>query len=301
MVMRSPVRTPTMRRHNDPSGRRDDHNHRSDDRPAHRRACSPASTSAHPVYDREHRFFQEDFDELREPGYLNAAVPDRVRRRRALRFAEVQPLQRRLAYVAPATASAVNMHFYWTGIAADLSAAGDPSCDWMLAQAGRRRRCSPPATARRATTSRCCCRLERPSGSTAAGRSPATRSSARSRRYGPTSGSTPWTRATPTRPADRPRVPAARRAERYRIEQTWDVLGMRADREQRHDPRPARSCPTSTSPSCARPDSPAPACSRSAIFAWGLLGFAHRLLRASRKRAYDETVEPHAPTHLDRR
>ena len=49
-----------------------------------------------------------------------------------LSFAEVQALQARLAYVAPATALAVNMHFYWTGVAADLSAAGDPSCEWML-------------------------------------------------------------------------------------------------------------------------------------------------------------------------
>ena len=34
-------------------------------------------------------------------------------------------LQRRLAYVAPATAVAINMHLYWTGMAADLYRAGD--------------------------------------------------------------------------------------------------------------------------------------------------------------------------------
>ena len=85
-----------------------------------------------PVYDREHRFFQEDFDELRDRG-----LPERRGTRPTfgglgLSFADVQAMQRRLAYVAPATALAVNMHFYWTGLAADLSSAGDSSCDWML-------------------------------------------------------------------------------------------------------------------------------------------------------------------------
>ena len=45
-----------------------------------------------PVYDREHRFFQEDFDELRERGYLNAAVPTAFGGG-GLSFAEVQALQ----------------------------------------------------------------------------------------------------------------------------------------------------------------------------------------------------------------
>ena len=74
-----------------------------------------------PVYDREHRFFTEDFEELRDCGYLNAAVPVAFGGA-GLTFAEVQDLQRRLAYVAPATALAVNMHFYWTGVAADAVA-----------------------------------------------------------------------------------------------------------------------------------------------------------------------------------
>jgi alkylation response protein AidB-like acyl-CoA dehydrogenase len=84
-----------------------------------------------PVYDREHRFFQEDFDELRERGYLTAAVPAEFGGA-GLTFAEIQALQRRLAYVAPATALAVNMHFYWTGVAAELAKAGDSSCEWIL-------------------------------------------------------------------------------------------------------------------------------------------------------------------------
>ena len=41
-----------------------------------------------PGYDRENRFFQEDFDELREAGYLAIAVP-RELGGRGLTFAEV--------------------------------------------------------------------------------------------------------------------------------------------------------------------------------------------------------------------
>ena len=43
--------------------------------------------------------------------------------------------QARLAYAAPATALAVNMHVYWTGVAADLHRAGDHSLDWLLKEA----------------------------------------------------------------------------------------------------------------------------------------------------------------------
>ena len=42
------------------------------------------------------------------------------------------PQQRRLGYYAPADALAVNMHIYWTGIAADLWRAGDRSLEWLL-------------------------------------------------------------------------------------------------------------------------------------------------------------------------
>ena len=38
----------------------------------------------------------------------------------------------RLAYRAPATALCINMHIYWTGVAASLRAAGDHSLDWLL-------------------------------------------------------------------------------------------------------------------------------------------------------------------------
>jgi acyl-CoA dehydrogenase-like protein len=84
-----------------------------------------------PVYDRENRFFQEDFDELREAGYLAIAAPREVGGR-GLTFAECMREQRRLGYYAHATALAMNMHLYWVGVAADLWRAGDRSLEWVL-------------------------------------------------------------------------------------------------------------------------------------------------------------------------
>ena len=87
-----------------------------------------------PQYDRENRFFAEDFDELRESGYLSASLPTDLGGA-GLSLSEVNRLQRRLAYHAPATAVAVNMHLYWVGAAADLRKMGDPSGDWILSAA----------------------------------------------------------------------------------------------------------------------------------------------------------------------
>src|SRR5918992_5071007 len=87
-----------------------------------------------PVYDRENRFFQEDWDELRASGYLSAPLPTDFGGG-GLSLTEVNRLQRRLAYHAPATALAVNMHLYWVGLAADLRRMGDNSCDFILRQA----------------------------------------------------------------------------------------------------------------------------------------------------------------------
>jgi alkylation response protein AidB-like acyl-CoA dehydrogenase len=83
------------------------------------------------VYDRENRFFQEDFDELRAAGYLGLAVP-REFGGRGLTLAECMREQRRLASYAHATALAMNMHLYWVGVAADLWRAGDRSLEWIL-------------------------------------------------------------------------------------------------------------------------------------------------------------------------
>jgi alkylation response protein AidB-like acyl-CoA dehydrogenase len=85
-------------------------------------------------YDRDNRFFTEDFDELRDAGYLLLAVPKELGGR-GLSLAEVCREQRRLAYHAAPTAVAINMHLYWTGVAADLWRSGDDSLQWVLEDA----------------------------------------------------------------------------------------------------------------------------------------------------------------------
>jgi alkylation response protein AidB-like acyl-CoA dehydrogenase len=87
-----------------------------------------------PRYDRENRFFDEDFEELRDSGFLNLAVPTEFGGL-GLGLDEYSQLVRRLAYVAPATALAVNMHVYWTGVAADLLRNADDSCRFILEKA----------------------------------------------------------------------------------------------------------------------------------------------------------------------
>jgi alkylation response protein AidB-like acyl-CoA dehydrogenase len=87
-----------------------------------------------PIYDRENRFFDEDWEELRRSGFLLASVPAEFGGA-GLNLTEYASEIRRLAYCAPATALAVNMHCYWMGVAADLLRAGDESCRWMLEKA----------------------------------------------------------------------------------------------------------------------------------------------------------------------
>ena len=84
-----------------------------------------------PIYDRENRFFSEDFEELRAARYLLLALPQELGGF-GMSLAQVSQEQRRLAYHAPATALGLNMHLYWTGIAADLWHAGDKSLEWLL-------------------------------------------------------------------------------------------------------------------------------------------------------------------------
>ena len=86
------------------------------------------------TYDRENRFFDQDFEELRATNYLVLPVP-REFGGPGLSLAEVCREQRRLAYYAPATALAVNMHLYWLGVAADLWRRGDSSLEWILREA----------------------------------------------------------------------------------------------------------------------------------------------------------------------
>ena len=187
-----------------------------------------------PLYDRENRFFDEDFDELRDAGLpARCAVPDRVRRRRAWRSTRSGRLQRRLAYVAPATALAVNMHFYWTGVAADLLRVGDESCAWILEKAADGRVFA--------------------AGHGEAGNDmplllSTTHGRARRRRLGdhrpqdlrqPVAGvDLPRLprhgHQRPGAPADRARLPAPRRRRATGSIDTWDTLGMRATAEPGH-------------------------------------------------------------------
>lgn len=89
-----------------------------------------------PDYDQSGRFFVEDFDELRDAGYLRLAVPTELGGH-GLSLAQAVREQRRLAYHAAPTALAINMHLYWTGVAADLWRAGDSSLAWLLEEAAR--------------------------------------------------------------------------------------------------------------------------------------------------------------------
>jgi alkylation response protein AidB-like acyl-CoA dehydrogenase len=88
------------------------------------------------TYDRENRFFTDDFEELRSSGYLRLAIPAEFGGA-GLSLSAVAREQRRLGYHAAPTALAINMHLYWTGVAADLWRAGDTSQTWLLQEAAR--------------------------------------------------------------------------------------------------------------------------------------------------------------------
>jgi alkylation response protein AidB-like acyl-CoA dehydrogenase len=85
-------------------------------------------------YDRENRFFVEDFEELRQANYLLAAVPMEFGGL-GLTHIEVCREQRRLARRSAPTALGINMHLLTTGIAADLWRKGDNSQVWLLEEA----------------------------------------------------------------------------------------------------------------------------------------------------------------------
>ena len=87
-----------------------------------------------PLYDVENRFFQEDFEELRQAGYLRIALP-REFGGLGMTLNEVARETRLLAQHAPATALGLNMHNYWIGNAADHWRRGDTSVEWILREA----------------------------------------------------------------------------------------------------------------------------------------------------------------------
>jgi len=85
-------------------------------------------------YDRDARFFHEDLADLKAVGYLKLFVPVELGGL-GRSLPEVLGEQARLAYRAPSTALAINMHLYWTGAAAYLWRKGDHSQDWILEEA----------------------------------------------------------------------------------------------------------------------------------------------------------------------
>ena len=87
-----------------------------------------------PRYDRDNTFFTDDFDELRARGFFTIAVPTEFGGA-GMTLDQVSHALRKIAYVAPATAVAVNMHVYWTGVAADLLRNGDTSMRFLLEEA----------------------------------------------------------------------------------------------------------------------------------------------------------------------
>ncbi len=177
------------------------------------------------TYDRENRFFSEDFNELKEAGYLKLTIPKELGGA-GLTLEEYTHELRSLAYHAPATALGLNMHHYWVGLAADLYRAGDLSCAWILEDAARgevfaagHAETGVDINVLYSTT-----KAERVDGGwKITGR----------KSFG--SLSPAWTRlgfhAMDTSDPQHPKVVHAfmpRDTENYRINETWDVLGMRA-------------------------------------------------------------------------
>jgi len=238
-----------------------------------------------PLYDRENRFFTEDFEELRAAGYLATSLPVEYGGA-GLSLAEINRMQRRIAYVAPATAVAVNMHHYFVGLCADLHRAGDSSCDWVL---------------ERAAEGHVFAAGHGESGNDI----PVLLSSSKAERvdggweftghkiFG--SLSPVWTylgvHAMDTSDPAAPKVVHGfihRDSPGYRIEETWDTLGMRAttsndtilDRTFVPDAATVLVCPAGFAG--AGPF-------QVSLFAWALLGFAG-VYSAIAKRAFDDTL-----------
>lgn len=240
-----------------------------------------------PVYDRENRFFGDDFEELRASGYLMMPVPKELGGG-GRTLAEVCAQQRRLAYHAAPTALAVNMHLYWVGLVADMVRGGDDSVRWLLEEAANgavfaagHAESGNDVPVLYSTT-----RAERVEGGY--------------RFYGRKSFgslSPVWTylgvHGQDNSDPDNPRVVhgfLSREAEGYRIEPTWDnVLGMRATRSDDTildgafvpDERIARVVPTGFKGIDNFVIG---------VFAWALLGFGNIYVGLAR-RAFDLTVE----------
>jgi alkylation response protein AidB-like acyl-CoA dehydrogenase len=239
-----------------------------------------------PKYDRENSFFTEDWEELKDSGYLRAAVPEEFGGS-GLGLDDYVALVRELAYRAPATALATNMHCYWTGVAADLLKAGDTSCQWVLEQASK---------------GEVFCALHGEAGNdlplllavATATRGDGGWSISGHKIFG--SLSPVWTyggfHAMDSSDPENPMIVhgfVRRDNPGVQVVDTWDTLGMRATQSQDTiledafvpDENIALVCPAGFAGA---------GLFQIAVFAWGLMGFCGTYLGAA-KRAYDLIVE----------
>jgi alkylation response protein AidB-like acyl-CoA dehydrogenase len=237
------------------------------------------------TYDRENRFFDQDFEELRAAKYLVMPLPEKFGGP-GLSLAEVCHAQRRLAYHAPATALAVNMHLYWIGVAADLSRQGDASLEWILrdAAAGEIFAAGHAESGNDIPVLLSTSKAERVEGGY--------RFTGRKH----FSSLTPvWTRlglhGMDTSDPSRPKIVHAfmpRDSSGYTIKETWDVLGMRATRSDdtvlENVFIPDRYVARVVPPGGAGIDAFV-----LSVFAWALMGFAN-VYYGLAKRALDKSV-----------
>jgi alkylation response protein AidB-like acyl-CoA dehydrogenase len=238
------------------------------------------------TYDRENRFFDEDWDELCQSGYLLAAVPTEFGGA-GLGLDAIARLQGQLAYHAPATAVAVNMHLYWTGVAADLLRSGDTSCRWLL---------------ERAAEGEIFAAIHGEAGndiplllsSSKAEKVPGGWEITGHKIFG--SLSPVWTlagfHAMDTSDPANPKIVHGflpRTATGYEIIETWDTIGMRAT--QSHDTVLDRAFVADENIVLVCPAGFAGASMfQVAVFAWALMGFSTVYLGAAR-RAFDITID----------
>jgi alkylation response protein AidB-like acyl-CoA dehydrogenase len=201
-------------------------------------------------------------------------------------LAEVCSEQRRLAYHAPATALAVNMHLYWVGVAADLWRRGDLSLIWMLrdAAAGEIFAAGHAESGNDVPVLFSSAKAERVDGGY--------RFTGR-KQFGSL---TPvWTRfglhGMDTSDPSQPKIVHAfmpRDSTGYIIKETWDVLGMRATRSDdtvlenafvpdRYVARVVPAGAAGIDPFVL------------SLFAWGLMGFGN-IYCGLAKRAFDQTI-----------
>ena len=237
------------------------------------------------TYDRENRFFTEDFEELRAAKFLLLSLPAEFGGG-GKRLADVCRELRRLAYYAPATALAVNMHLYWIGVAADLWRSGDTSLEWILreAAAGEIFAAGHAEAGNDLPVLLSTAKAERVEGGYRI---------TGTKQFGSL---TPvWTRfgvhaMDTSNPAEPKIIHAfmARDSSGYTIKNTWDVLGMRATRSDNTvlenvfipDRYVARTVPAGG----AGIDS-----FILSIFAWALMGFGN-IYYGLAKRALDESI-----------